>query len=117
MNRDVELLKVQILADYYHTQFNLVLSFLLTGVIALAIALMTLVYEGHINLLVYYILLVCIAVPFSYGLRTISKDYSENLDKIDDLLKQVEIGEPLPSLKELKKMNNGKPKPKEKEKN
>jgi len=103
MNRDVELLKVQILADYYHTQFNLVLSFLLTGVITLAIALMTLVYEGHINLLIYYILLACIAVLFSYELHTISKDYSENLDKIDDLLKQVEVGESLPSLKDLKK--------------
>ena len=102
MNRDVELLKVQILADYYHTQSNLTLSFLLTCLIALTIAFMTLLIEGHINLLTYYILLAVIVILFYYWLRKTNNRYSKNLDKIGDLLKQIEIGEPLPSLKELK---------------
>ena len=103
MNRDVELLKVQILADYYHNQANLGLSLLITGSIALTIALMTLLYEGHINLLIYSISLGIIMIVFGYWSRKTNNRYSEDLDKIDDLLKQVEIGEPLPSLKELKK--------------
>jgi hypothetical protein len=63
---------------------------------------MALVYEGRINLPVYYLSLGVIAVFCFYELYTSDKGYSENLDKIDNLLKQVEIGEPLPSLKELR---------------
>jgi uncharacterized membrane protein len=104
MNRDIEILKIQVLADYYHNQSNLALSFTLTALIALAIALMTLVYEGRISLEVYYLSLAVIFAFFSYELYTLNKRYSEYLDRIDDLLRQVENGKVLPSLKELRKM-------------
>jgi hypothetical protein len=103
MSRDSELAKIQILADYYHTHYTIVLSFLLTGLVALAAALFSLVYEGRITFLSYYVLLAVIVIPFIYAIALTGKHYSKNIDRIDGLLGQLEKGQPLPSLKELKK--------------
>jgi len=103
MSRDSELAKIQILADYYHTHYTIVLSFLLTGLVALAAALFTLVYEGHITFLSYYVLLAVVVIPFVYAIALTGKHYYENIEKIDGLFEQVEKGKPLPSLKELRK--------------
>jgi FtsH-binding integral membrane protein len=103
MNRDLEILKIQVLADYYHNRSNLLLSFILTAFVTFTIALMTLVYEGHISLPVYYLSLGIVLICVFYGLYTLEKRYSKCLDRIDSLLKQVEKGELLPSLKELRK--------------
>jgi len=102
MNRDIEILKIQVLADYYHNKSSSALSFMLTALITLAITFMALVYEGHLSLPVYYILLAAIIGFFFYELHTLNKQYSKYLDKIDDLLRRVENGEVLPSLKELR---------------
>jgi hypothetical protein len=102
MNRDVEILKIQVLADYYHNRSNLLLSFILTVFITFSITFMTLSYEGHISLPVYYVSLGAVFVLVFYGLYTLDKGYSKWLDRIDDLLRQVEKGEVLPSLRELR---------------
>jgi Ca2+/Na+ antiporter len=103
LNRDAELLKIQILADYYHNKFTLMLSFLMTGLIGFAIAVLTLVFEGRITLVGYYLYLVVIFVPFSYWIYTNGKEYSENLNNVEGLLEQVDNGVALPSIRELKK--------------
>jgi hypothetical protein len=113
LNTDIELLKVQILADYYHTQLNLWISYYLTGSIGLGIALITFVFEFHLALLIYYVLLVAIAIPIICRIRGLNKEYSERVNFIDDLLRRVENGESLESLSELEK----KKKPKEKKVN
>jgi len=103
LNRDIELLKTQILADYYHNQFTTNLSFLLSGFLTFAAALFVLVVEGHLTLIEYYGFLFVIVIPFGYWIYSTRKTYSENLDSIDSLIEQVENNKPLPSLKELKK--------------
>jgi hypothetical protein len=102
-NRDIDLLKIQILAESYHTLFNTRLSFLLTAFIALLVAFITLVIGGQINFLAYYVAVVLISIPISYWIRQTTKHYSENLDRIDDLFTGVENGETLLSLKVLRK--------------
>jgi hypothetical protein len=103
LNRDTELLKIQILADYYHNHFTTNLSFLLSGFLTFAAALFVLVFEGRLTLEGYYIYLIVIVVPLGFWIYSTRKTYSKNLDSIDGLLEQVENNEPLPSLEELKK--------------
>jgi hypothetical protein len=103
LNRDTELLKIQILADYYHNHFTTNLTFLLSGFLTLAGAVFVLVFEGHLTPLGYYISLIIIVIPISFWIYSTGKTYSKNLNRIDSLLEQVENNEPLPSLKELRK--------------
>jgi hypothetical protein len=103
LNRDTELLKIQILADYYHSQYTTNLSFYLTGFLTMAAAVFVLVVEGHISPILYWIYLFVIALPFGYWSYSTRKTYSKNLNGIDGLIEQVENNKPLPSLKELKK--------------
>jgi len=110
LNREIELQKIQVLADYYHSQFTLYLSFFITFLITFTVAVMTLVYEGRMTLLVYYISLFIVGGFVFYEVLSANRRYSENLNNIDDLLRQVENGEALPSLSELKKMKKPKPK-------
>lgn len=110
MKENIELQKIQVLADYYHVQFTLSLSTYITLLITFTVALWTLLSEGHLPLLVYYILLVVVGVFVYYEVKSANKRYTEDLSNIDDLLRQVENGEVLPSLSELKKMKRPKPK-------
>lgn len=108
MERDTDLLKLQILADYYHSRFNLSGSFIFGLVIALTVALYTLVMQNAIDLLVYTLSLFLVyaftLVILVYMLRT----YHSYLDRIDELIKSMNKNrfEPLPSIRELRK---GKP--------
>ena len=102
-NRDTDLLKVQILADYSHLRFNLALSVIFMIWIALIIVFVTLVLEGRINYIEYDIAVWLIAIPFIYLEYTRRESYYRDLDKISILLEQVENGESLLTLSELRK--------------
>jgi hypothetical protein len=104
MERDTDLLKLQILADYYHTRFNLVGSFSLGLIIAMTVALYTLVMQNAISLFVYFLSLFFL---FLFALAAVSymlREYHRTLDGIDELIKGVNKNrfEPLPSIRELR---------------
>jgi membrane protein implicated in regulation of membrane protease activity len=103
MDKEIELVKVQVLADYYHMFHIIMLSFVLTAFAAVLVALSILVLElGSIALGVYFLALVLLVVLTLYGLTMAHNRYSRDLDKIDNLLRQVQNGENLLSLRELK---------------
>jgi hypothetical protein len=104
MERDTDLLKLQILADYYHTRFNLVSSFALGLIIAMIVALYTLVMQNVISLFVYSLSLLFL---YLFALATAAymlREYHRTLDGIDELIKRVNKNrfEPLPSIRELR---------------
>lgn len=73
-------------------------------IIGVLILIVTLYYEGTINFIVFtagtIILYVILGV---YGMWFINKRYNEFLTFVDSLLINVEKGEALPSIMELKK--------------
>jgi len=103
MDKEIELMKVQVLADYYRTFHTMMVSFVLAAFAAVLVALSAFVFfEGSMALGAYFLALVLLVVLTLYGLTIAHNRYSRDLNKIDDLLKRVENGETLSSLRELK---------------
>jgi HAMP domain-containing protein len=71
--------------------------------IAWTVTFVTLVFQKSIDVATYFFalsvgfLLVAVVLLFAF------REYSKNLNSIDDLIENVNKGKPLPSLRELKK--------------
>ena len=103
MNREVELLKIQIFADYCHTDFTFRSSIGVSGFVGLLLVTVGLVYQNLISLVVYYLTLVIVLIFFSVILSKTYKDYHTNLDQIQVFFTQLEKNESLPTLREMRK--------------
>lgn len=102
-NKDADLLKIQIMADYYQVGFSFVGS-IVTGVfVGLFVVAITLRFENVLDMISYLVLLGIVAVFFLYYALRAIKSYHSDLEKIDDLFTRVENGETLPSIAELRK--------------
>jgi hypothetical protein len=105
LNEEVELLKVKVLADYFHNWFRFLCSAIASGLVGLAVALVSLYFQQRLTYLDYIVSLVVLFVmAFSAFVLIAIRPYRADLSKIDALLMQVEKGESLPSLRELRKM-------------
>jgi hypothetical protein len=102
-NRDTELLKIQILADYYHSRFTTQASFLYGFIIAWGITFVALFYQKNIDMVIYTFSLLLGYTALGAFLYYAFKDYSKKLNSIDGLIVEVNKGVVLPSLKELKR--------------
>ena len=102
---ETEVLKIQILASNYNSSYTIVVSAVFGFAFALLIAFVTLFFQNAIDLSLYYVGIIAVIVWFAILLPYASKIYSKNLDRIDKLIEQVNKGEPLPSLRELRKKN------------
>lgn len=114
MERDTDLLKLQILADYYHSVYVTYASFIFGFVIAWAVALITLFWQNAFNLLTYWIALFSGYAALIAFLLYVQKVYHDNLDRIDELIQSINKDrfEPLPLIRELKR-RQPRPEPKQ----
>lgn len=102
MNREIELIKIQVLSEYYHSRFTFVSSIVVGGFIGIIVASMTLYYEGVINTLTFTVGSSVALIVFGYfGLNMIFKHYQADLVFVDKLLDCVQRGEPLPPIEQL----------------
>jgi len=103
-NRDIGLQKIQALDSYFHAWFNTGASIWVGGFIALLILVVSLYYEGKLDLILTLISTLAVYAILGYsGMWFMNKRSNEFLAFVDKLLAQVEKGERLPSLMELKK--------------
>lgn len=102
--QDIELAKVQVLADYFHSQFNVGATTLMSITIGIFLLFLTLYYQNVFSLYICLIstLSIFLFVRF-YGVNYINKSYTESLEIVEWAFNQVEKGEPLPSINELRK--------------
>lgn len=103
-NKDSDLLKIQILADYYQASFSFLGSIASGALIGLLVVVVTLRLENVLDGITYYLsLAVILAFLLFYGRRAY-RSYHSDLEKIDKLFIRVQNGETLPSITELRKM-------------
>ncbi|MGA3290513.1 MAG: hypothetical protein ABSD42_09780 [Candidatus Bathyarchaeia archaeon] len=110
MDKEAELLKIQIYADYLHTQYNSYFSFLFGFVIAGIIFSLTALSEHLISFesnleVVIAILTVFLAIGI-YANTIYGKEIMEIFDMVDALVEKNE----LPNLEKLRKTSKQKPK-------
>lgn len=103
MDREIDLLKIQIHADYCQANFIFLSSIVVSVFAGLFLVFVALVYQGLMSWYVYYLSIAVVTVFFFIELRRILKEYHNDLDQIQDLLSQVEKNESLPTLKEMRK--------------
>jgi hypothetical protein len=108
-NNDADLLKVQILADYYQAQFNYRAS-VVTGVVVglFLIDIGFLLAKAYVAFVLFLILV--LGALFWYT-TIISDVYHSDLENIDQLFTRVQNGEPLNSVTELRKEFQSRHKP------
>jgi hypothetical protein len=103
LNRDIELLKIQVYADYCHTTFTFRTSVLVSGFVGLLLVILGLTYQGLMLLYVYYLTSAATLIVFYANLATVFRNYHNSLDQIQAFMNQLEIGESLPALREMRK--------------
>jgi len=103
LDRDTEILKLQVLADYYHSRFTSYASFCFGFIIAWFISFATLFFQRNIDAPTYYFGIFVGGIGIAMFLVSTLKEYHKNLNKIDKLIQCINQGEPLPSLEELRK--------------
>ena len=116
VDKDCELQKISVFRSYLETNINAQYSFLAGGLIGILILVITLFYEGvfdvfggrFLGVIPFAIVLVGVFYAFSRILQSIKDQQSRHLSLIFELINNIERGEPLPSLQELKKKANQK---------
>ena len=114
MDKDCELQKIAALRSYLEANVNAQFSFLAGGLIGILVLTITLFYDGVFDVfggrllgfLLFALVLVGVFYAFSRILQSIKDQQTQNLSVIFELISNVQKGEPLPSLPELKKKVN-----------
>jgi len=104
MNRDTELLKIQVYADYCHSTFTSYVSFIFGGIIAFYVTIMGLFLQKTIDLTTYTLVAIVVVVPFLIFMWVAYGGYHSCLNRVDELIEKVNKGEPLPSIKDIRKL-------------
>jgi galactitol-specific phosphotransferase system IIC component len=104
MDREYELIKIQVFADYCQARYNFFGSIFVGAIIGTLVVLVATSYAepGHFAYTVA--LLLVVAAAGTVGMKLIMKSYNDDLDLLENLLSRVEKGESLPSLTELREM-------------
>jgi hypothetical protein len=99
--RDSELLKIQILADYFQASFNFLASILAGFFVGFLVFGATLRYQNILDNITFPTFLVIVLVAFLGYSKWIIRGHHSNLEKIDNLFTQLQKGEPLLSITEI----------------
>jgi len=102
MDKDTELLKIQIYADYCHTIFTFRTSLQVSALVGLLLVVLGIAYQGLIPWFAFYLAIFLIAVFLALVIRKIFKDYHNDLNFIQILFSLVEKNDPIPTFKEMK---------------
>jgi hypothetical protein len=101
MDRDTELLKIQVYAGYCHSDFRGRVSYVFSALIAALVLLTGLVYQELIDRVTYGIAMPVATLIFLYMLYFVYKGYTKDLCKIDNMIERVNKGNSLPSVKDM----------------
>ena len=101
MNRDTELLKIQVYAGYCHSDFRGRISYVFSALIAALVLFTSLVYQELFDRVTYTIAMFVAMLFFLYLLYFVYKGYTEDLGKIDNMIERVNRGDSLPSVKDM----------------
>jgi 4-hydroxybenzoate polyprenyltransferase len=103
MDKDIELAKVQAIADYYHTENSFMLSFLIASFIGAAIALLSVGAERYIDIPTFFIALTIVSAVFVYEALRVENHYMEDMKRTFSLLDDIEKGKGPLLIKDIKK--------------
>ena len=102
MNRDIELVRAQVFADYCQARFNFFCSIFVASIIGLLVTLTATTYVRQIEAAYSLALLSGVLIAGFIGIKLIMRTYDTDLDLIEGLLRGIERMESLPSLEELR---------------
>lgn len=102
--RDSELLKIQILADYFLAGFNFRASIVAGFFIGFLVLDGTLLFQKIISDLFFYLFMVAVTVAFLVYSKMLFRKHHSKLETIDSLFMQVEKEEALQAIAELAKL-------------
>jgi c-di-AMP phosphodiesterase-like protein len=103
MNENIELSKVRILENHLQGNINAMHSMVLGLYVSISVLLLSLSLQ-FMNLVLQIMIALFATIVFLLVLLFRVKQYQKrNLTYIDELLKKIENGEPLPSIIELEK--------------
>ena len=104
MDRDAELLKVQVVADYCHTNFTFFTTLTISGFFGFNVLILGLTIQNLIDPVKFLIAIIIVFVVTVVSFRIVLNEYHHSLDKIQGFFTQIEKGESLPTLKEMRKI-------------
>jgi FtsH-binding integral membrane protein len=101
IDRDTELLKIQIYADSCHARYTLILSSVFAVVVSFLVGFNTLYYEKIMPLDVWIISIIVVSAFAFYEVYRFIRRYKKDMKEISDMIEKVKEGRELPRLEEL----------------
>jgi len=102
MDKDIDLVKVQMCADFSHANFSALLSFVFGYFIALIILSTTILFQNYpFSQLVWLVGMIGAFISTIGFLALITWDYMRDIKTISKMIEAIKEGKQLPRLSEL----------------
>lgn len=104
--QDIDLQKIQVLESSYQGWFNFKASLIAGSIVGTLILIATMQYQNVVNLYGVIIGDSFLASAGIYFIATLRQSHDEHINFINGLIVQIEKGEKLDSIEELRKTHN-----------
>jgi hypothetical protein len=101
MGKDTELLKIQAYADYAHSRYTVVTSYILGFTVAYLVTVFGLYLQNFFPYLAFWFLILIPAPILIIWLRSTYKEYTRRMARVDGLIKKVNTMQSLPTIEEM----------------
>jgi len=101
MNRDTELLKIQVYASYCHSTFRGRVAFVFGLIVAYCTSLLVLNLQKTMDLTTYFVSMFMAFPVLALFLWTTYSRYQRRLNRVNELIEMVNKGESLPSIEDM----------------
>ncbi len=101
MDREIELLKIQIFAEQTHTRFTTVVTTTYAIIVGFSVVFLSLFLENVFPLSGFAVAMVTLLGASALQVYRIRKNYAKTLGQISSMVEAVRLGKELPELEQL----------------
>ena len=101
MDREIELLKIQIFAEQTHTRFTTIVTTTYAIVVGFSVVFLSLFIENVFPLGGFAIAMITLLGASAFQVYRIRQNYAKTLKQISSMVEAVKVGKELPELDQL----------------
>ena len=103
VEKDIELLKIQIFSEHIHTRFTTIITTSYAIVVAFSVLFFSLFYGNLLPLVGFAVAMSALLIGASYQIYRVRRNYMKTLRDISQMVETVKEGKELPKLEEMLK--------------
>ena len=103
IEKDIELLKIQIFSEHIHTRFTTIITTSYAIVVGFSVLFFSLFYGNLFPLFAFVVAMIALLTGAGYQIYRVRRNYMKTLRDISQMVETVKEGKELPKLEEMLK--------------